>query len=146
MNKFQKSQSEKIFSCYIEKSKSVGEGSKGGAVIGHTKSGKPIYEGHYQHKVGQGHFTDSLPPTRGNDIGKVESGKQAVLRISKDFPDGKHGVSISTDNGEKRYLIDKDSKKGVNEIHGVDKKTYGKATGTDSYSADGREERTLVRQ
>lgn len=46
-NEFQKAQRARILSCYdiptndLEKS---GEGARGGKVIGHTKSGKPIYE------------------------------------------------------------------------------------------------------
>lgn len=46
-SEFEKSQAAKILSMYngvnIEKS---GEGSRGGKVIGHTKSGKPIYDSH----------------------------------------------------------------------------------------------------
>lgn len=53
MNEFEKAQSAKILACYgvndLEKS---GEGSKGGNVIGHTSTGKPIYDkfSHVGHK------------------------------------------------------------------------------------------------
>lgn len=46
MNQFQKQQSEKIRSCYeSENLEKGGEGSRGGKIVGYTKSGKPIYEG-----------------------------------------------------------------------------------------------------
>lgn len=56
MNDIQKAQAARILSCYdiptndLEKSQENdiekgGEGARGGKVIGHTKSGKPIYEG-----------------------------------------------------------------------------------------------------
>jgi len=53
---FQKAQKAKVLACYGETPESiiakaeendlekVGEGSKGGKIIGHTKSGKPIYD------------------------------------------------------------------------------------------------------
>lgn len=56
MNDFISRQSEKILACYGETPESLiaksqendiekgGEGSKGGKIIGHTKSGKPIYK------------------------------------------------------------------------------------------------------
>jgi hypothetical protein len=45
MNDFQKIMSEKILACYkTDELEKGGEGSKGGKVIGHTKSGKPIYD------------------------------------------------------------------------------------------------------
>jgi hypothetical protein len=37
--------------------KATGEGSRGGKVIGHTKSGKPIYEGHFGHSYSYKNFT-----------------------------------------------------------------------------------------
>lgn len=67
MNQFQKSQSEKIRSCYESENLEKSEGSRGGKVIGHTKSGKPIYEprgGYYKsthkHLVGpsEKHYSD----------------------------------------------------------------------------------------
>jgi len=65
MNQFQKSQAEKILSCYenidLQKSQS-GEGSRGGKIVGHTKSGHPIYE-------------EKLRTTQGN--GPKKSGKNA---------------------------------------------------------------------
>jgi len=48
LNEIQKAQSARILATYGETSESIleksGEGSKGGKIIGHTKSGKPIYE------------------------------------------------------------------------------------------------------
>lgn len=47
MTDLQKSQANKILSCYNNVEDSIekgGEGSRGGKVIGHTKSGKPVYE------------------------------------------------------------------------------------------------------
>lgn len=52
MNSFEKSQSAKILSCYNNVSddlKKSGEGSRGGKVIGHTQSGKPVYENTTMH-------------------------------------------------------------------------------------------------
>lgn len=41
----------------FEIEKSGGEGSRGGKVIGHTKSGKPIYERHFREEVNK-HFSE----------------------------------------------------------------------------------------
>jgi len=56
MNDIQKAQAARILSCYNETPETLlekgGEGSKGGKIIGHTRSGKPIYDtyGHSAHR------------------------------------------------------------------------------------------------
>jgi len=46
INEFNKGNASRILACYSNADELLkgGEGSKGGKVIGHTKSGKPIYE------------------------------------------------------------------------------------------------------
>jgi len=54
-------QKARLLSCYGESSESLiqkAEGSKGGKIIGHTKSGKPIYESsdvEHSHGIKPGH-------------------------------------------------------------------------------------------
>jgi hypothetical protein len=45
-SEFEKSQAEKILSCYGQESIDIvkSEGDRGGKIIGHTRSGKPIYD------------------------------------------------------------------------------------------------------
>lgn len=60
-----------------ELSKSGGEGSRGGKVIGHTKSGKPVYEKGHQVK-----FNDSsagFHRTRNGTIHEIDKDKKYVL-------------------------------------------------------------------
>jgi len=53
INEFQKAQRERILGCYGETKESIlekgGEGSRGGHIIGHTSTDKPIYEGTAHH-------------------------------------------------------------------------------------------------
>jgi hypothetical protein len=47
------------FDLPMESIEKGGEGSKGGKIIGHTKSGKPIYEGSEHHRVLQAYRNNS---------------------------------------------------------------------------------------
>lgn len=54
LSEFEKSQSAKILSMYSNAEELIkSEGSRGGKVIGHTKSGKPVYDiaGHQAHQT-----------------------------------------------------------------------------------------------
>lgn len=86
----------------------------------------------FKHLSGSDHFTNTLPAKDGY-IGKTETGKQAVERVMQKHDNGQYGLSISTDNGEKRFLVIK-SDSGL-DIQSVDKKTYDKLTGIDSKTA-----------
>jgi len=63
MNEFQKAQSERILGCYGESSETLlekgGEGARGGKVIGHTKSGKPVYANLKADHENYKHFTST---------------------------------------------------------------------------------------
>jgi hypothetical protein len=91
MSNFEKSQADKILSCYnnIEKS---GEGSKGGKVVGHTSSGKPIYESYHTNNE-QGRFSGDP---------KIQYNHQDHQEAAKKLHEaGHHEEAIKHENNDK---------------------------------------------
>ena len=108
---YQQQQNEKLLKSYgidLEKS---GEGSRGGKVIGHTKSGKPIYDT-YQHKSHKGFTKEDHEDARNLHYNKAVS-----LSEGKEYKDyqGKnkktvtqHHIQASNHNSHVEYLTNKE--------------------------------------
>ena len=133
-DQFKKSQAAKILSVYgqanIEKSEENdlekgGEGSKGGKVIGHTKSGKPIYD-HAEHaghkefssqdhtEAGYLHHTIAFEAKKAGDTKTQENHmKQFSLHVKAALPS--KSSALSSDASEVMRSFDKDT---LDEIKG----------------------------
>lgn len=83
--------------------KSEGEGSRGGKVIGHTKSGKPIYEGGEHHKLMQSSF--NLRPEEHLRTAKIL--RQKAAKIKAGLKDGA-SANVTLRELERRAKIHED--------------------------------------
>lgn len=79
--------------------KSKGEGSRGGKVIGHTKSGKPIYEGGEHHEIIQSSF--NLRPERHLNTAKQLRAKKSKLK--RELDEGKYGSGATANLKLREY-------------------------------------------
>lgn len=86
---------EKSIESDIEKA----EGERGGKIIGHTKSGKPIYEGGEHHKIIQSSF--NLSPE--HHLKTAESLRSQAKKLKSDLASGKYGQG-ATANSKLREL------------------------------------------
>lgn len=96
MTDFQKAQSNKILSCYsiddIEKS---GPGSRGGKVIGYTKSGKPIYDSHHS-------SYSNFSPQDHHDATEVHTNLHKKFKKEGDLDTAQHHYNQAADHIQER--------------------------------------------
>lgn len=102
-DKVQKSDLNKAFETLGVETIEKSEGSKGGQIIGHTKSGKPIYDSHHSPSEAYGKFTKQ------DHLDAVETNKKAHKFHSDNasaFSDTKSKV-YNTSNTERSRLLAK---------------------------------------
>lgn len=104
----QKEQEDLVKKSFYSDLEKAGEGSRGGRIIGHTKSGKPIYEGGDHHKIMQSSFNLSAD----HHIKAAKSLRAQKEKLKRDLAAGKYGQGATANSKlrelEKRAKIHED--------------------------------------
>ena len=128
MDEFEKQQSLKILSCYnLPKSqdndleKGGGEGSRGGKIIGHTKSGKPIYES--KSTTTKGSKKEEVNSNKKSEKDQSISLREKLIKQGFSPEEAKKQVSGNEEKLDKDLSIHEDSKK-IAEASGMSESEY----------------------